>query len=531
MGATFSVYASNTHSKMTHHELIRLLSPDLDKELSEETLQELSRMSTYAYEDVKKLILDIRSKNLILKSHHLNQIFQLIGIERKIFNHAFFTQLTESCKKIDLHQEEYLADLKEIDEYFQAFIKIQSQQNDLLHHAHPHALEVEHRMHLLLQKLDMFSGKDSLNILIRQLILNMVKYHDLIQIKEEQYHSAEENTAILCKHHFCSIFHIEEPHPLSTFIDYLSQMIIVIGTTVIWGQSNTAHMDLSELFLQFREIALTYDPLELSPATQIWHQNLSTIVVLMGVIDKYPAAVPEIVDSQMQQTHSDLISTHHHPKKIEKIYFDMLKKQSLLQSHTKEFYFQSCLIAIIPHIAMQLEFFSKKNPSQAHAFFSFIDMCRELLMNGETLSNWLKESIGQQSIDYLFTEIFIKQIPQEIIFCESLKGDLIFSKNYLKKSHRDAHLLIDEATLNLNIEFLKTLKTFFSSANFDNKLEIIMELIINLVIQKGFILEIQNKKDTHADSLRTQVSRHSFSMYSPKSAQSSVHTTNLSHQP
>lgn len=531
MGTTCSVYASNPHSKLSHHELIRLLSPDLEKELSEETLQELFRMSTHAYKDFKNLILDIKSKNLILKSHHFNQIFQLIGIERKIFNDDFFTQLAKSCEIIDLHQEEYLTGLQEIHEYFQGFIQTQSLQNDLLHHAHPHALEVEHRMNLLLLKLEMFSEKDSLNILIRQLILEMVKYHDLIQIKEEQYHSAEENTAIICKQHFCSLFHLEEPHPLYTFIDYLSQMTIVIGTTVIWGQSYPVHMDLSELFLQFREIALTSEPLELSPTAQICHQNLSAIVVLMGVIDKYPAALTEIVDSQMQQTHSDLIGIQHYPRKIEKIYFDMLKKQPLLQFQTKEFHFQSCLIAIIPHIAMQLEFFKKKNPTQAHAFFSFIDMFRVLLKNGETSLNWLKESIGQKNIDCLFTEIFINQIPQEIIFCESLKGDLIFSKNYLKKNHPDAHLMIYEAALNLNIEFLKTLKEFFSNANFDNKLDIMMELIINLVIQKGFILEIQNKKESQTDSVRTHVSRTSFSMYSPTSAQSSIHTTNLSHQP
>lgn len=531
MGTTCSVYASNSHSKLTHDELIQILSSNLDKDLSEEAQHELFRISTHAYEDYKNLILDIKSKNLHLKSHHFNQIFQLIRMEKKIFNDDFFAQLKKSCEFIDIYQSEYQTGLQEIHESFQDFIQTQSLQNDLLHHAYPHALEVEHRMHLILQKLGICSERDGLNLLIRKLILEMVKYHDFIQIENEHYHSAEEHTAIICKQHFCSLFNLEEQHPLYIFIDYLSQKMIVMGTTVIWGQTHQEHMDLSRLFLQFRELTLTYAPLELSPTIHIWHQNLTTIMLIMGIIDKYPAALTEIVDNQMRQSNYELMSIHHHPQKIKKLYFDMLKKQLFIPSQANEFYFQSFLIAVIPHIAMQLELFSKRNPSQAHAFFSFIDMCRELLMNGETPLDWLNESVKQYNIDFLFTEIFIKKIPQEISFCESLKNDLLFSKNHLKKIHPHAHAMIYDKTLSLNIEFLKTLNNIFSHPEFDGKLEIIIELVINLVIQKGFIIEIQNKKDTQMDSLRTHISRHSFSLYSPTSAQASVQTTNLSHQP
>ena len=527
MGGTCSVYASNSHSKPTDDELIHLLSPDLDKEFLEETHHELFRISIHAPEDYKNLILDIKSKNLNLEPHHINQIFQLIRIEKKIFHDAFFAKLKKSCELIDIHQSEYQTSLNDIHNYFQEYIQTQSLENDFLHHGYPHVLEVEHRMHLILQKLEIFSEKDCLNILIRQLILQMVKYHDLIQLPNDHYNSPEEHTAIICKQHLFSLFQLETNHPLYDFIDYLSQMIIVIGTTDIWGAARRQHMNLSRLFFQFRELTFTYEPLELSPATQIWYQNLSCVVLIMGIIDKYPAALTGIVEHQMQQTNDDLTGLPNPPPKIKKLYCDMLKKQLFIQSHSSEFYFQSFLIAVVRHIAIQLELFSKKNPTQAHAFFSFIDMCRDLLIHGETLADWFKESIGQHHIDYLFTQIFIKKIPQEINFCESLKSDLLFSKNYLKRNFPHAHPIILDTTLNMNIEFLKTLEAFFSHADFDSKLEIIIELVINLVLQKGFILVLQNKKDTQIDSLRTNT--HRYSLYSPTSTQKSVKTINLSH--
>lgn len=526
MGATCSVYTSRSQ-QLTYDELINLLEPDFDKKLSEEAHHELYFISTYAYHAYQNIILEIKNKNLQILPYHFNQIFHLIRLEKRIFSNIFFEQLKKSCELIDIHNIENQRLLNTMYHDFEEHIKNQSLQNHLLHHALPHALEVEHRLDVNLKKFNLLDEKDSFTQLIRHITLLMAKYHDLIQIQVEHYPTTEEHTASVLKKNLCQVFNIEAEHPLSLFINYLADLVIVTGTTIIREQSMMHQMDLSRLFLEFRDLTCIYHPFDFSEEVQNIHQSFGSIVLLMSIIDKYPAALIETTHSQLQLSNHDCLEIREKPVKLKELFWGMMKQQMFMQKYSSAFYFQAFLIAIVPHIAMQFEFFAKKNPTEALSMLSFIDMCRENLIQNKNKLSWLKEPIAQRNILYFISEIFIKKIQQEIKFCKSLESGLDFAKTYFDKNH---HLVLDglyDTILQINIEFLKKLDLFFLQSEFQIRFKIMEELFLNLIIQKGFVIEMQMKKPVEMDSTRTNVNRFSSSLFILPDNLSSVHTEHL----
>lgn len=531
MGSTCSVYVSNTQPNTPYDELLDTICPNLSKELSEESHHQLYRIHLYATNDYKNLLSKLKRKNLNIKGHHINAVFNLIKIEKHILTDAFISNLEKSCKLIDLNTTSFQAALKNLHQDLEQQIQIQAIENHLLHHSLTHAIEVQHRFELAIQNLNIWNEVDSFTQVIRFIVLFLVKYHDLIQIKNEFYSSIEEQTAIVCKQRLISLLNLEAHHPLTLFINYCSELFIIIGTTVIFGEQSK-HTDLSRLFLDFRNLTQVFEEPISSNLVQEWQKNLSSMLLLIGICDKYPAALLNDVEIYEISKHQSIVGIEYKPRLIQKIFFEFLKKQTFFQTNSSQFYFQAFLIAVTPHIAMQFEFFAKKNPSIAHAFFSLISVCRDHLLYHNTNLSWLKTSLHQENIFNIFQEFFIHRIPQEITFCESLEDGFLVTKNHFRKHHPEALQYFNTSILKTNIRFLNALAQFFSESDRQTKFTIIEELIMNLVIQKGFIkiLLTTNKEDTI--SSRTTVTRNPRALFSStENNDESEHTQHLSFNP
>lgn len=508
-------------TKIYYHELINLIHPTMHNDLLDHTNQQMYLMWVYSYSDFKKMIYHIVENRIAIRPHHFNQMCMLMSMESQLDDPEFHERLSLMLQR-PAYCESWVQDkLDELCLQLNEEIHQQSEKNHLLHHGLPHAFEVQNRFEIMMAKHHLLSGNESLMRLMRQLILFFVKNHDLIQVKIDEHASVEESTATICKNRICDVLQLDEQNPLTLLIDYLSKMMIVFGTTVIWGNQNSKHLDYAHLYLTFRGL-VHQQQTENAPQ---WRKEIDVLMLLMGICDKYPAALTDATAVQCRQ--EDYGSFHNLSK--------FLKRPLLLQTlfvqskamHSKkatDYDFQAFLIAVIPHIAMQFEFYVKTQLVEAHRFYTFVELCRENFMRGEINFEWMKNEMLNYQIQTIFNTFFIQKLPQEILFCTTLRDDLAFCKRFLNLHYPQFVNIFDEKILENNIRFLEELQVFFSTAKMQDKDQVIEELLMNMVIQQGFLLK-QKYRQVENNSQKTLVPQLTFTLYSPKRAGDISHSS------
>lgn len=503
---------------ISYQELLNLMHPEMYISLSPNAHQQMYQMWLHSYVDFKNMVEHIVQQKLAMRPYHFNRMVDLIFMESQIDDPAFHERVIQAFHELDYNESAVEEKLRGLYQILNLEIQNQAQANHLLHHGVPHAYEVQNRFELNMSRFELLSSHDLFTRLMRQVVLFFVKNHDLIQIKIADYLTVEEHTAKICKERIFELLQIEETNPLAFCIEYVSQMIIVLGTTLIWGEGNFVHMDFSHLYLMFKKLSPTKETQHLPAKMKTWRDDMESLMILISICDKYPAL---LTHSTMIQANQESMGSFRNVANFLRRPLDLQRLFKATQFSTvfhsrksSDYYFQAFMIAIVPHIAMQLEFYAKNKFMEAHRFYSFIDIARENSLNGRENFQRFHQDIIDSQIPEIFDDFFIKKMEKEIQFCTTLRADFSFFKGYFKLHYPQLLNAFDEEILENNIRFLNVLMNFFSSAKYEDKIRVIEELLMNMVMQQGFLITKTQKFSEGSE--RTLISRHPFSLYTPK---------------
>lgn len=475
-------------------------------------------------------IKEIRSQSKGFKVHHLENIIQALRQDAPLLNFNAFNTWLSTNSQIIIEQCQALR------QESRKQIARQSHLLKSIHHTDKHGFDVNERALYLYKKINLSSGlspRDKAYSALRELMIEM---HDLIQgqgFGEEQ--TNEELTQLEVLNRLCTSLSINKQKDANIFnmLDIMSHRLIVLGTTVIFGERL---IDLSEIYIKSRRIFNISDT----------HEALNKEMLIVGLCDKTPAFCLELVQ-MLENSSFDLLNIAHHTLNSGKSQLI----QFLTQESTNKAFnnlnlnLLSTLISLSPHVAMSMELkimqqtTVKNKANELHEKLDSkskslivskqvnieIDQLRNALHKNDNAQKlrtyilslkkqvWPSQSIQSTNITfyqekirrYSQTNYFVNQEEQELldlfenIIIEGIAGESDFSEKqycsllFLSQEFEDELGIFPYAAL-ADARNLLQLKDHYETLASSKKLQLMHELLFPLVCQLGefFMHKIKN---------------------------------------
>lgn len=362
------------------------------------------------------------------------------------------------------------------------YLREQSKDNLLLHHALQHALEIEMRVSLALRVLNIWQGDTPYERALREIISCIVFFHDYEQ--GQGSHDNERMTANEVAGWLVDELGLPDDSPLIELIKLFNQRITEFGTTMLY--SPKAPKDLLELLFLFQEEKEdVYVPNPVATdamSNDVLVNTTNVISLLTGLFDKNPGACLHAVKDQLEG-----------PFATAPAISAMLGSDFLLPD-LKDYYpgesfevnQQAFLMMVVPHIAMRTEF--AKNEEMKVRLFDFVQTCRQVSQHspGEFDARFTELFESQDMVAVLDT-IFFDRIEAEQAFCTSQEPGLTFMQQKLQQLGYSGELIKTDVPA-IDAENLGILKDFYlgiSEDEPDKKINLCKSLLLAVIFQAG----------------------------------------------
>jgi hypothetical protein len=275
---------------------------------------------------------------------------------------------------------DYKATLQRLRLAYGPELDIRAKASQKLHHAAPHALEIRERTMLMLQILGVFPESDADSAFLKDIISFMIEFHDEEQINKGSSMSVEEATVEHILGWLNKALALNTRPQLKELLAFIANRVIVLGTTMVFSPIQT--VDLSDLYLLIEDSAIQAEMIVIDPSNRVLNKITTAAMLMTGICDKNPAALPAVVNNQASDartaTHSLLNKYLKAPLLIDEFfnhasfspYFKDLGPCSIID-------YQAFFITFTPHLSMRTELSAKAKPELAHALITFVADCRE----------------------------------------------------------------------------------------------------------------------------------------------------------
>lgn len=453
-----------------------------------------------------RLLTKIERHPLKLRAHHIDKIIDLLHQQIKLPDTILATLDNYLIQRPDtvsiisalftIHAPELLAS---------------ATTHHLIHHSLAHALESSNRVSKVMDKLGLLTNNDPTSRFLRAVINLLIQFHDLEQKNKGKYNSVEELSAARVSRWITNALAISDKSFLKHLIDFLADSIIVSGTTIIFSSTRT--MDLSELFLEFKSVALSAGfqvaedlqgdlPTILDSKTALLH-CIDAIMLITGVCDKMPAAFYDLVDLQEANPATSTLSImktyYKTPLLLEQFFTGNAFIRPFNQGAPDLINKQAFLMMLVSHVCMRAELSGVQLQGDAHHFTQLVLSCRHERLNKLDHEEFML-SFNVQCIKHemnrVLSAFFFDYIDREIEFCKSQKLSLVYVANKLvsmrfsPKSPAGAatgHFqpLINPLVPVRDADNLRAFKSFYYNLNESQQEVLIGELIFAVVVQAG----------------------------------------------
>ena len=379
----------------------------------------------------------------------------------------------------------------------------------LLHHSLPHALEIANRANNIFDNLNIMNEDDAVSRFLRKVITFMIQFHDHEQKEKGGLGSVEQVTAYRVVRWLNTALGIAESSHLALLIHFLADRLIVLATTMIYSSKRT--MDLSELFFELKDVAISAGysglsdetPLErsdiITTKAQLLH-NIDAMVLITGVCDKNPAVFYDVAVTQGFDAGLSTMRmlTSYFPSTVLKdAFFD---SPSFVRpfdvgspERTNQ---QGFLIAIIPHISVRCEL---NHTLESQNLMDFISLCRKERFNHldhAAFMDWFVQASQDTGLTDLMRISFFDNIEKEMQFSQSQRPGLVFVVNKLvsmrfsPKSSAGAAAGHFQPLINPEVPIrdsrnLKALDDLFRRLSRTDQDKLARELFLAVVVQAG----------------------------------------------
>ncbi|MDI1352519.1 MAG: hypothetical protein PSV35_07085, partial [bacterium] len=383
-----------------------------------------------------------------------------------------------------------------------------------IHHSKPHALEIKNRaMYIITNLLNIFPPHIHENQFLNALISFLIEFHDQELIECGSFNSIEEMTAHQLIEELDSAILLKSHPQLKVLIEFLADRIIVLGTTMIFGLQQTT--DLSEIYLLMESELSDSEFMSTHPSNMNLIKAIETVMLITGVCDKNPAALFTVVERQQRDRHLETFSL------LKKV----LQHSSLLEQFFHSHYFvpyytkegaslalniQTFLITLPPHLGMSAELVGYSKAQSIRSLIEFIALCRNTYSyrNQKDFQVWYSRAFSILNIASLIDDLLFKNIEGEINFSLSQKSGLKFaqkqliSKGYLNPI-AEAHSFIEVTVPEKDAQNLKGMRLFYQHLNHFEKLQLLEEVALALILQAGALYPQQpiHKYASQLDSI------------------------------
>lgn len=506
MGTGFSCGKSE---EISFSDQVNRLGINFNQQLSNQSLLFLNTLWRNAPYLFDQMIAKLARHSLALKVYHIDRVVSLLHDQR-----ALPETVLESLGF-------YLAQRPEIESRINTLFITNAPEllssalrYDLIHHSLPHALEISTRVAKVMDTLSILTNKDAISCFLRAVVNVMVQFHDLEQKNKGLYHSVEEASAARVSGWIKALMGISEDSEPGWLIDYIANHIIVLGTTMIYSSKRT--MDLSELFLDFQSVAASagwfvndvlLDKLPILPDSKAGFVHLiDSIMLIVGVCDKNPAAIYDVVvqqEANLEIATLPLIRSYiKTPLYIERFFTHGGFSKLFNASSSDRINQQAFFLALIPHLCMRTELCVLAQKQDASHFIQLILLLRKLRTNTRDPDEFMclfRSRCQKSNINRLVSTIFFEAIDNEIHFCETQTQGLVFVANKLismrfspKSSSGVAsgHFepLINPLAPIRDAANLKALQRFYLSLDSSEQEALSCELLMAVVLQAGEIV-------------------------------------------
>lgn len=366
------------------------------------------------------------------------------------------------------------------------------------HHDLPHAMEIKNRTMHVCKQLNLLNSTSKRDRFLRNIIAFMIEFHDFIQSAKPPHN--ELTTAVEIMFWLKGALNLAEHPAIEKLLTFIANQIIVLGTTMIFGGRETT--DLSELYLQIKEAALAAGcfPAGL-PLTELG-RIVEVITLIVGVCDKNPTAIREIANLQYSDSSTDsarIVRAHYseHGVPSALVIERFFRGSTFLHYFSDEHYLnvQRFLIIIVPHMSMCGELCSEENRVHAHTYTNFINECRKKMrrLPDAAFKEWYATEFDRQEMATVITKLFLNNIASEAAFSRKQIGGLTFVKNKLTEllALMEPAILFEEDSFikpsvpEIDARNLEALKLFYDDLAAEDKVTLIQELLLVVILQAG----------------------------------------------
>ena len=269
-------------------------------------------------------------------------------------------------------------------------LTVTANQQQLIHHDIPHALEMKTRiMHVLCEKLNLLNTDSKRDRFLRNIISLMVEFHDYVQGKPpSEFKSVELSTAAQIVEWLTTSLPIAKEPDIKKIIEFMADQVIVLGTTMVYSPKQTP--DLSQLFLMVEEAAVKAGDTVSDESNQKLIKLMKTAMLVTGVCDKNPSALSAVATMQYTNPSTATIPGIKHYFQ-EGLMLERFFSSKLFTSppsgdiSAAQLNQQRFLITLVPHLSMSAEVIKKSKPGPVTSYIDFIVSCinKQLMCSSE----------------------------------------------------------------------------------------------------------------------------------------------------
>ncbi len=348
-------------------------------------------------------------------------------------------------------------------------------------------------LHVICDKLHLIATGSPRDRFLRTVAGFMIEFHDYVQGNKGGFKSVELATAAQLIEWLTTAPALADAPDLKKIIEYMANQIIVLGTTFVFSRQQTS--DLSQLFLMMERAAIEVRIPVGSPSNMELINLMRLIMLLTGVIDKNPAAIPAIAIMQSADASTNSLSVikrySHRPTLLLERFFASTRFTPYFGGETPTHLdVQNFLITLVPHLCMRAELSASSKPDVVHAYIDFINACRKGLSVSHTVPEfmlWFDRQFSAQRMTHVVHSLFfdIAAINGETAFSYSQIGGLQYVNRILSLLVDTDDPLINPTVPETDALNLVAFKAFYDRLDLIEKSTLIREMLMTVVLQAG----------------------------------------------
>lgn len=502
MGAR-SICPDNTTEQFEQQ--VNRLGDNFSADLNEQSLMFLKSLWKNAPFPFDQLLTKLERHPFTLKVHHIETVVTLINNQMAL-PETILSSL-QSYLGCCPNFESIINDLLAV---HAPELLVSATTHHLIHHSLPHALETANRVNKVLDNLGILINNDDVSRFLRAVINVLIQFHDHEQKNKGEHNSVEVATAVRVSDWLNNALAISDESDLKLLLNFVANHIIVLGTTIIFSPTRT--MDLSELFLEFKDVAVSAAlkvaykspelPVVLESKVGLVY-SLDAIMLIVGICDKNPAAIYDLVAMQEASASTATLpmikSYSQTPLLLEQFFTSDGFRRSFNNGSSDAINQQAFLMSLTPHLCMRAELSGANQREDAHTFMKLIALCRKERLNNldhVAFMHWFNSQCLTHEMNRVVLAFFFADIDREIAFCKSQELSLVFVANKLMsmrfspKSVAGAasgrfQPLINPQVPVQDAENLRALKQFYDGLDKSQQEVLIGELLFVVVVQAG----------------------------------------------